>query len=422
MQAPRSLRCRMLEAAIANDVPELERLRQLDMATKSDYQTALLHAISHESTAAAIHLWNSLRQVLDEQTFASLSSIAEHIVSSPDQALTRLALESSDSAFVCKLAEQEPAWILKALHDSLRGFTRSLRTNHLQDHLYALVHLDHVYNTRPEDRKALLFHALHAALVVTTHPWQGRHACILHLLDIKGATPTRRHLMLACHAFDRCQQDEERDTLRLLLERISLDKIGRIGILRQCCEGKTMLRDTSIRFLFDSMKDHDPFFVRLASQNGTCATLEACLERTPYILGAALSDRILFVLAAKNRNTPNWSRALGNVMEHLLSHATQDGIRHAFAAISHVPGHAMYLFLLEPLRREMVDSMRMLDRSSFCWLLQRNRFKCTTSFAVTSQQAIWEIEFQIQQGPIRGALLLDTPLAADLVCLVMQYV
>jgi hypothetical protein len=292
----------------------------------------------------------------------------------------------------------------------------------------ALASLDrtsYIYD-RPEDRKTLLFHALYTALSVNTHPWQGMHAHVLHLLDVEGAAVTRKHLLQAYQAFDRCQQDEERATYKLLLTRLAPTGIHRTGILEACCKLTTTMTDAPMRLLLDEFaidKDTKSLclsFARLAGKRGTCATLEACFERVAHI-DTALSDALLLEMV-HNQSILCWSRSLGNVLEQLLPCVTLDGVYRAF--VSKRDG-VVYTYLLEYLFLSggvwtlvTFEPITRLDKSSLLWLLQRN----PTLPVDTPCSVAWKIEFEEHQTLVRAALIAHTSLAMDLVRLVLQFV
>jgi hypothetical protein len=132
MQAPTPLRVRMFEAAITDNVPELERLRNLNMADKLDYRAAFQCAIARGSASAAMHLWQSARRVPCMTSYAHLPFPAQLFVDATrsnrldsyahlDVQLARLALESHHSLLVYELANQEPRLILDALRDAFHG-------------------------------------------------------------------------------------------------------------------------------------------------------------------------------------------------------------------------------------------------------------------------------------------------------------
>jgi hypothetical protein len=456
MQAPRSMLVRMLEAAIADNVPELERLRTLDMASEKDYRIALQCAITQGSTAATMHLWSSQRRVPCEKSLHHLPYSAQLLLhtsaqdnldeKNTDVLLARLALSSQTSAFLCEFAQEEPQLVLEeATRENVRrkldrvhhSTSSAIDSERMHQNLYDLVicHQAMGIYPRTNDRKSLLYQTLHATLSAPLHPWQGVHARIVSLITVHGAVLQHKHLLLACSALSECQQAEEHATLLLLLGRMVLDTSEHAQVLEQCAKMASLKTGAPMHVLFDAfhMNDATGSYAHLASQHGSCAILEACLDRMPpQLLDAPLSNRLLLAMA-RNPTIRDWSRPLVHVLERLFVHATLEGVLDAFCVMDRLltpQNYDMYLFLLEYLFiyggpdivRAMLQPIGSLMQTNFRWLLQRNttthgrRMSC-----MNVHQGAWECAFYEQQAVLRAVLVTDTPLALVLIDVVLQY-
>jgi hypothetical protein len=130
MQAPRSIRLRLIQAASSNNVREIERLVKLDMATSLDYELGLSRAIYMQAVDAAIYLKKCAMSVpREEQEHESVSgSLALYhpqrrghknigISREQDCVLLHLVLTATNYTWMMQLAEQAPDWFLRTMKD-----------------------------------------------------------------------------------------------------------------------------------------------------------------------------------------------------------------------------------------------------------------------------------------------------------------
>jgi hypothetical protein len=446
MQAPLSMQMRLIQAAATNDVSELERLRQLDMASEQEYRVALRCAISQGVCDAAMHLWDSAHKVPPEQYLTGQPPEVQRLTDNEfyknvnadeyhnhqDDILARLAFDSNSGELVCRLAQKEPQLILTAVNEyDIEQIGEGAYKNH-----FALVCFDrtaHIY-TQKQDRDTLLFHTLRLSITFPAHPWCGVQERIVHLLNVEGASIVYEHVTEACFAFDRHQGDEERATLTMLLEREekAILDCEETNILEYCC--RFTITGAPVRLLlgYCSAEAAGDFYVQLASKEGTCATIEACLDHIKdATIDADLSDRLLFNMVS-NQRLKNVTRPLAYVLEKLLSRATLAGVRRAFSVYTGNQSsgdYAIYVYLLEHLfvkggdkTRTMLYRISMLSKSRFCWILQRNPSAFNRLWMQLDRSCIkWKSELWAHQAPIRAALMDHTLLATVLVDLIMSY-
>jgi hypothetical protein len=464
------MRLRLIEAAFHEDVAELERLRELDIATRDDYRVALDCAVNHGSVAAAMYLWTNLEGFPigeDDEVLGSLPTNTRRMydhyrtpeldfdVAQTNTDFAKLVLQAAESKWTLQLARQAPEWLI----DILDIVSEDLSTKHaVHTNLLHLVR----YNRRtPRSlpggdnvHARLLMHSLFAACSSSHHPWQGIHSHVRELCA-DGEVFFDKDLSAVLGAVDRHPGVEECTTLDFLIQCWG-DRLDMDSLLESCC--KSTKTGVPMRFLLDriTIEDEEGFYASLASlaaDEGSCETIEACLDRASTV-DTELSDSLLLNMA-HNRATATGSRALAHVLEHLFQYASLEGVQQALRACpefkgqqryrffpfrpeceNSTPAHAMRLVLFEhnALRTGFwsYDVLFKLSQSDFFWMLQRNPTTLVPNLALLSQQPLpgdlkplpqnaWVTTFLAQQASFRSVLLAHTPLAADLVELVLQY-
>jgi hypothetical protein len=437
------MRLRLIAAATQDNVSELERLRGLDMATCNDYRAGIHCAIAQGSFASAMHLWQCLAQVPGKEDDAVLESLPhdarlfyrQHRPSdcefdSEDQELRLLfmVLEAVDSTWTLQLARYSPSWFLYALnkyctqHSSLHTATYT--------NLRQLVRDKTIFLVGSNERAQLLTHVFALECACEIHPWQGVQAFIRELCNDPDAVDV--DLFDICEAVDRCPNGvEECATLCMLLDQRDAE-YNTDELLEWCCENTKT--GVPMRLLLDHLDiaDTEGTYVSLASQCGSTAAIEACLDRPTVVLDMNLSDCLLLHIV-QNKNARAESRALAHVLERIFGYASIEGVQKALENMSYIfyrhksnISHALRSFLIERLAHcngWSVAVLRHLNLWNFLWLLQRNPAAVRALLPrLPSEHAVWANNFFAQQAPIRETLVNYTPLAEDIIGLVLQYV
>jgi hypothetical protein len=450
MQAPKSIRLRLIEAAGSNDVHELQRLCKLDMATSNDYQLGIKHAVEQRAMAAAIFLWQCTMDVPDEEEQEhehSPGSMAFYLAHRSHEksitsyetghCLVRLVLTSADTTGMLYIARRAPEWFLLVIEN--------MCLDDAHENVLHLAHLNRTEHIFPDKtaHARLLGCAMLAALAMNQHPWQGMH---VRLRDLCGddMVVCTIHILYACIAIERCPDGtEERAMLYMLLDgwRVQQEKEEKkeeekkkkknnLQSLMLSCFYNTAT-GLSVRYVLDhwAIDDADNTYVSIACASGSCVSMEACFDRIPHV-DAALADRLLGKMA-QNPYTATGSRSLAHVLERLLRHASPLGVSRARSTIHKQVStmHMMHLYLVEHSALcygWSVNCVSSLDQASFLWLLQRNRSAIVALHPhvlalFSAHYVTWRTDFLAQQAPIRDRLLASSPLAADIVELTLQY-
>jgi hypothetical protein len=205
-----------------------------------------------------------------------------------------------------------------------------------------------------------------------------------------------------------------------------------LGLMTDCFR-HTSTTENNICLLLDLLaaKEDNDTYVHHASLHSSCVAIETCLDRI-HLVDTVLADRLLLAMAT-NQNTGIGSRPLAHILQRLLRHASLKGVERAKNEIctSTYSIHAMYLFLVEHTRLHSGWSVNdVSDEEGFLWLLQRNPLKlaaflshkhCPLDPYTLKDRIVWKQAFFARQEPVRSALCSDTPLARELIELVLQY-
>jgi hypothetical protein len=437
MQAPRRMLARLLQAATSNNVAELERLRQLDMAIRSEYCEAFHYALEHECIAAAIHLWFSAKHVPS----GSNERDVDEIMNSCTSRLLMMVLESADSQWALQLAQHQSLEYLLTTLDSISNSPRTIRYNQQSQGVVSspaynmsthhcvdvnLLELVRYYRMRQEDGTSdkclsrLAKYALLAALTFSIHPWQGTYVRVQELLS---DTELGMHEVIeSCIAIDRYPGHEETTVLQMLLSQLEGDATID-DIFRACCEFTKIGLPTQM--LLDRYGIYHAnlasAWAEIASECGSCVVLESCLDRVG-VIDSITSGRLLCKMFDNYRMTYT-SRALAHVLDRLLLYANLDDIQWLVDTKKHP--RRIHIFLLEHLSLRKgwrITDLQCLPMEIFLWLCQRNPAAFNTlSPHMNGIQVACMQNFFAQQVPVRDALLACTPLANVLMELVLQY-
>jgi hypothetical protein len=358
MQAPKSIRLRLIEAAGSNNVHDLENLQRLDMATSADYQLSFKHAVERRAMDAVFYLWKCAVNVPEEdereEHETSLGSMAfyrthrapENVAGfrETEHDLVRLVLLAEDCTWMVQIVKQAPDCFLRVIENTC------LEDAH--DNLLYLAHrnrAEHIF-TGKTDHSRLLGLAILAVLGTKQHPWQGMHARVRDLCaEDLAATVKATHILHACSAVERCPDGtEERAMLYMLADGWrSNDKNTLPDIIINCFRStKTGL---SVHLLLSHLgiDDAKGTHACCAGLHGSCVAIEACLDRI-HLIDATLANRLLDFMA-KNRHTATGSRSLAHILERLLRHASIESVERSQNEICapKYSEHAMQLFLIE---------------------------------------------------------------------------
>jgi hypothetical protein len=445
------MRLRLFEAAIREDVPELERLSRLNMATREDYQAALSCEMQQGSTEAAHYLWKTLIHVGRDANIieeAELPLAVQPLYRKTHFGCINFAafvLAQADSKWIIDLARQFPEYLFSTL-DAAAAAGKLWREASVYKNLMALVCYDEVKHVLPHgqaDHIMLLRMAFLAALSASSHhPWQGVYADIIKLIDTPGIDSTDAHVLEACCAVDRHPGEEECATLRLLLSRrprhINGDQSEEYNqdLFIKCFQHTTT--DAPVHFLLDHWSDDNSTctkLARMASQYGSCVALEACVDRIS-VIDVKLCECMLIQMAT-NEHTTHHSCALDRVMDRLLAvadPATVKLVRSSSSSSSgrfltmsnHEQPHAMRLRLIEYLlpfsRHTPVNPIFRLDKEDFLWLFRRNPGAMSELLPhMRKDEANWAFVFREHQAQILAELLAHSSLAADVAQIVAIY-
>jgi hypothetical protein len=448
MQAPLSIRLRLIEAATSNQIDEIEQLHALDMALWNDSHAALTYAINQGEMAAVVHPWMIL---VDMPTSYKDKPALEHLHHASRDFYQRnsyghsrgntddvnklvwwwWALEADDRTWITRMVRQAPYLFLDLLAkhpDRLASHACTVHINllHLVRDSQDMFPYDSIRN-----RKLLLSRALFAACACVAHPWQGVDARIRELCTFDTMTVREdltSNLLRVFSAVNRHPGADECAALSTLLA--FCDRNTNVDILLGpfCQYMQTVQRACMPTRI---LGDIDRSYTSCAAQYGSATTLEACLDHVA-VIDTSLCDHVLGRMAL-NPAMNIESRALAHILTQLLPQASSAGVRSARDIVTGIdfrrPGGALWLFLIEYLMQhhggsEIDPFIRRCDSTSLLWLLQRNPIlfvPCLRKMTDLSKRQLAHAFFA-QQARVRAALLLHTSLAADLVELVLQYV
>jgi hypothetical protein len=435
MQAPRPMRLCLFEAAIDDNVPELQRLRLLGMATREDYRDGLACAITAGSLAAAIHLFDSFLRVpcIDANTLQRLPVQVNHDLQwarprkdhvSEETDLWEIVLQSPDSKWTHQLALiNADSLFLTLQQKGVLGLNPIVADNLLQ-----IMQTNSTQSMLNETHAIQLAHwTLRTTITSAVHPWQGIYSRVCSILTSQHyAKVSEDEIVVACCVMDAwpCGA-EERDTLCTMLQHGQQEeeeeevKLNVCTILASCFQWTQT--GAPIHILSDHFNLDAAEIVSFAISYWAPLTLiEACLERVE-VLDAALSDKFLLELVEVSLVDAG-SRALAHIVDMLLRRATQSGVQSAIRPYS----RALRLFLQEHLCVHhigwSVQAVSDCQPSDVLWFSQRNSKalkKLLPQLKETLAQPMRE--FFANQESIHADILAHTSLAEELVNVVMSY-
>jgi hypothetical protein len=422
MDAPRSLRRRLCDAAEANDLAQLAWLRNLNMAEESDYLAALPSAIRSKAVQAFAYLCQSIQLVsahpaqndLDEKTKVDIDN------RNLDVGLSRAivpALRASSVDFCMHLVRCKPSEFLRQVRNrtssqaySPANLVRVLRID-TDEQLYT-----------PEERKQLLDATLTTVLASTSPVYEH----MAELVHVHGARITLFHAREGCKVIDQMYESDCLCLRRLMNDFIlpSLDAEQQRILLFGCCSDYGKGRALRLLLSHYKVDDRDATFAKYASKYGAWRSLEVCLDLLPWQSDQAELFLNNLTATCFSVNDPV---AAGKVLALLLSH-TPD------ASLPNPSGHhrtnfnVMYLYLIEAhLQRKKrlpaTWSFAWMNFEELKWLWRRNpewRGRITTGAATFVRlRLLYE---RVRQDRIHASILASTPLALVLVDLVCELI
>jgi hypothetical protein len=451
--APRSIRQRLLEATLTEDVNELVRLRGLCIAEDVDYQVALLCAIDQGLVAAAIFLWDSIqlvRQACDSRVEGEANKHVNKIVTRyldkrlmgrcddelastlGDRALVRRMLESKHTAFTHNILVRYPRLIVDAVSD-----TDYCLMSYAYDNLCMVAHIDKA-SSRPifttQDRVRILNLALLFMLRGKERFYKDKCARTAEFLA-DGAVPETRHIECVCLASMTLDEEEHKQDLRAVIRlllnhtnddhRIDVDRILLSIVSHERCCISTLL------LLFDDYgwRPDKIDLIDHACRTSTWQVIDICMER--LALSSTATSSCLYNLFWKNRSAITWDKHADNVLATLINDVSSERLEQAIRHLNQV--HCAYKYLLEKHLLRTADrfpcctiKLTVVDECSIsydnvAWVLQRNPTLSVRLYASRPYLRTHIKQFQVHRSSMQQGLLAHTPLPFVLVDLIVQY-
>jgi hypothetical protein len=419
--APRSMRRRLCAAARDNDIVELKRLHDLDMASEADLLHALQRAIRSNSEEATAHLWKGVHLVRLAEPASSDNDEADEVDKEIDQAaVVRMVLESPNKALVRALARQHP-----------QGGDQRIG-GHAATNLLAVVRLVEpaVFYDVPANRSKLLDHTLCEVLYTLDDPWQGVQASVQELVEVHGVKITLGHVFQACLALDtRYSGAEEEAVLELLLDRYPpLGKDEFNQVLHQCCAAPSLGK--ALRVVLNSYEVNDEYgyeSIFYTIHTGAWQSLEVLLDsfRCDDRLAAPLLLDYLGCPFSCHSTSPSFVRVLDVLLACVPADVTNELTCKLLATHASPGGVVDYmlarLLALHPEHLSSAVWLRLTREQALELVRRRSDLRAHAQIFLPHFSA-WEHVIELQRAPTRDPLLAHTPLAAVLVELTLQYV
>jgi hypothetical protein len=392
---PRSLRKRLRDAAISDNVAEIKRLHALDMADARDYASALPIAIHHGSIAAATQLWECVDWCKRES----------------DAKEENEPHDTDDYMLACA-ALQAPQF------DSLR-----LAVQYIPDVLIKALAFGREWNARTVPNLIELAHIDTQCYLYTKQQHQELLDNALKLIREQGAEIREHHVARICYALDRGETAMERMLLELVLPTFDWE-CHRESLLDACCTDQPCNTGKALRVVIGAriFQEADAnYAITCASDNVAWPALDVCLELLPNWSGsvsrAECADTIIFRLASEMHwQQRHWTSAMGRVLARLLPHTTHERLLASLRLLDHT-SFVMFHYLHERLFlcAGAMPETATLPHEHLVWLLRRNpqerkRLSAIASFA----------DDDAAQQERRKLLHTYTPLASALIELVLS--